>query len=76
MEMYKSVPEAIAIFRGLESSSIHTITECITGETMTGTPSDLVSRITEQDRATSGNISHGATTVEGWAIIEYAYSLD
>lgn len=74
--MYKTIDEAIAIFRELAPDSIHTITEDITGETMTGTPSDLVSRIADQDRATAGNISHGATTAEGWAIIEYAYALD
>ena len=74
--MYTTIGEAIKIFRGLEPNSVHTITEDITGETMTGTPADLVDRITEQDRATDSNISHSATTVEGWAIIEYAYTLD
>lgn len=75
MDMYKTIPEALAIFDELDPVSIHTISEGVSGETMTGTPAELVRRIIEQDKETSGNISHGAETVEGWAIIETAYAL-
>lgn len=73
--MYKTIPEALAIFDELDPASVHTITEDVRGETMTGTPAELVRRIIEQDEETGGNISHGATTTEGWAIIETAYAL-
>ena len=73
--MYKTIPEALAIFDGLDPASVHTITEHTTGETMTGTPAELVQRIIEQDKQTDGNINHGFTSVEGAAIIEAAYAL-
>lgn len=73
--MYKTIPEALAIFDSLDPSSVHTISEDVSGETMTGTPAELVRRIIEQDQETGGNISHGAETVEGWAIIEAAYAI-
>lgn len=75
MTMYKTISEAVAIFDSLDPASIHTITEDVSGETMTGTPADLVQRIIEQDQETAGSISHGATTTEGWAIIETAYAI-
>ena len=75
MDMYKTIPEALAIFDELDPASIHTISEDVSGETMTGTTAELVQRIIEQDKQTSGNVSHGAETVEGWAIIETAYAL-
>lgn len=73
--MYKTIPEALAIFDSLDLSSVHTITEDVRGETMTGTPAELVQRIIEQDQETNGNVNHGFTTVEGAAIIETAYAL-
>ena len=73
--MYKTIPEALAIFDGLDPASVHTITEGVSGETMTGTPADLIRRIIEQDKQTDGNINHGFTSVEGAAIIEAAYAL-
>lgn len=73
--MYKTIPEALAIFDGLDPASVHTITEGVSGETMTGTPTDLVRRIIEQDRERNGAIDHSAETVEGWAIIETAYAI-
>ena len=73
--MYKTIPEALAIFDGLDPDSIHTITEDVRGDAMTGTPAELVRLITEQDQQTGGNISHRATTTEGWAITETAYAL-
>lgn len=73
--MYKTIPEALAIFDSLDPASVHTITEDVRGETMTGTPAELVRRIIEQDKQTNGNVNHGFTTVEGAAIIESAYAL-
>ena len=73
--MYKTIPEALAIFDGLDPASVHTITEGVSSETMTGTPTDLLERIMEQDRKRNGAIDHSAETVEGWSIIETAYSL-
>lgn len=73
--MYKTIPEALAIFDGLDPASVHTITEHSTGETMTGTPAELLKRILEQDRERNGAIDHSAETVEGWSIIETAYSI-
>ena len=75
MDMYKTIPEAVAIFDSLDPSGVHTITEDVSKETMTGTPAELVRRIIEQDQETAGSISHGATTTEGWAIIETAYAI-
>ena len=73
--MYKTITEALAIFDGLDPSSVHTITEDVSGETTTGTPAELVRRIIEQDKRTGGNISHKAETVEACAIIEAAYAI-
>ena len=75
MDMYKTIPEALAIFDELDPASIHTISEGVSGETMTGTPAELVRRIIEQDKETGGNISHRAEAVEACAIIEAAYAL-
>lgn len=73
--MYKTILEALEIFDSLDPASVHTITEDVSGETMTGTPAELVQRIIEQDQETNGNVNHGFTTVEGAAIIETAYAL-
>lgn len=73
--MYKTIPEALAIFDELDPASIHTISEGVSGETMTGTPAELVRRIIEQDKETGGNISHRAEAVEACAIIEAAYAI-
>lgn len=75
MTMYKTIPEAIAIFDSLDPASVHTITEHTAGETMTGTPAELLERILEQDRKRNGAIDHSAETVEGWSIIETAYAI-
>lgn len=73
--MYKDIPEAIAIFDSLDPASVYTITEHTTGDTMTGTPAELLERILEQDRERNGAIDHSAETVEGWSIIETAYAI-
>lgn len=73
--MYKTILEALEIFDSLDPASVHTITEDVSGETMTGTPAELVQRIIEQDKRTGGNISHKAETVEACAIIEAAYAI-
>lgn len=75
MDMYKTIPEAVAIFDSLDPASVHTITEHTTGETMTGTPAELLERILEQDSEHNGAIDHSAETVEGWSIIETAYAI-
>lgn len=75
MTMYKTISEAVAIFDSLDPASIHTITEDVSGETMTGTPAELVQRIIEQDNERNGAIDHSAGTVEAWSIIETAYAI-
>lgn len=75
--MYKTISEAISIYKAINPGSVYIIRETISNETITGTAADLFRAIVEADKANNGNVAHvpsDSDCIEAWAIIEAAYN--
>lgn len=76
--MYKTVPEAIAIFTGLSSTDIFRVMEKRHGRAITGTKWDIILAILEDDAKHNGDVAHypvDDADISAWAIIEFAYNM-